>query len=57
LAHPWPGASTDCASQAPGLSSGFDSENAANVVASAVTATLVIATTVTFDDDPFTRFI
>ena len=33
-------------------SSGFDKENAANVVASAVTATPVIATTVTLDDDP-----
>src|SRR5678815_3861521 len=57
FAHPWPGASTACASQAPGLSSGFDRENAANVVASAVTATLVIATTAALDDDPLVGFI
>jgi hypothetical protein len=49
--------STDCDSQAPGLSSGFEKENAANIVASAVTATPVIATTVTLDDDPLIGFI
>jgi hypothetical protein len=57
FAHPWPGSSTDCDSQAPGLSSGFDKETAASIVASAVTATPVIATTVTLDDDPLIGFI
>jgi hypothetical protein len=49
--------STDCGSQAPGLSPGFDKEKAAKIVASAATATPVVATTITLDDDALIGFI